>query len=300
MTTGKNRGSDGCLCCGSPRLESEATLTSLFLSRRAWQGPPEMTRMHHCRDCGFRFYERGLSDAEAASLYARYRSDEYQRERQKDEPFYTKRAHAEIEAHERSESRRRAIESMLTQVGIGAVGSALDYGGADGRLIADLPATRKAVYDIAATPAIEGVEAIREGELTAEWDLVVCAQTLEHISQPKDLVRRLLALTRPEGHVYLEVPAQQWRDLTLPGSLRDALLRLALRHRWLHIALDVYSTAFRIKAGVLPPFGLVPMREHLNFFSVAALEALATRAGGRVVHCGYDPNGQIVAVVRRP
>jgi SAM-dependent methyltransferase len=256
--------------------------------------------MLRCLDCEFRFYERGLSETEAANLYAHYRSEEYQRERQKDEPFYTEKAHAGFEAFENSPLRRRSLERKLAELGIGPLDSALDYGGADGRLIAELPAKRKAVYDIAGTPPVEGVEAVRADELRNDWDLIVCAQTLEHISDPLDLVRRLLALVRPGGHLYLEVPAQLWKNKTFAGALRDGVLRLALRHRWLHIALDVYSTAFRIKAGILPPFGLVPMREHLNFFSAAALEALARRAGGEVVDCGDDPLSGIVAAVRRP
>lgn len=235
------------------------------------------------------------------SLYAQYRSDEYQRERQKDEPFYTKRAHAAVEASERSPERRQAFQKMLGDLGIlDGLGSVLDFGGADGRFIADLPAKRKAVYDISGTAAVEGIEHANASALLESWDLVVCAQTLEHISDPMEFVRRLMALARPGGHVYLEVPRQFWKNWTIEGRLRDRTMLLALHHRWLHIALDVYSTAFRIKAGVLPPFGLVPMREHLNFFSVSALGEIARGAGGEVVHCDADRLGSIVAIVRRP
>ena len=294
------RGADGCLCCGSTKLDAQTTLTSLFLSRRAWGGTPVKTLLYRCLDCGFRFYERGLSDDEVRSLYRRYRTGEYQRERQKDEPFYTKRAHARIEESERSDARRQSFESVLARAGIRHAETVLDYGGADGRLIAGLPAGRKAVYDIAGTAAVEGVEALTSESPFSEWDLVVCAQTLEHVSDPLEFVRTLLATTRHGGHLYLEVPIQSWRDRSMPGALRDRVLQFALRYRWFHVALDVYSTAFRIKFAILPPFGIVPMREHLNFFSTAALNALAVRAEGKVLHCGQeDTLGAIVAIVQR-
>ena len=296
----KDRGSGGCLCCGSTTLENEPTLTSLFLSRKAWHGPPELTRIHRCRDCDFRFYERALSDREARNLYEGYRSDDYQQDRSRDEPFYTKRVHAEIMRSEGSEERRAFFRSMLNRAGIGGkFGAVLDYGGADGRLIIDLDADRKAVYDLAGTAALDGIERVASAEPSGEWDLVVCAQTLEHVSEPISVVRQLLQLARPGGHVFLEVPLELWRRIAGPRSGREMLLRQALRRRWLHVVMDIYSTAFRLTVGVVPPFGWIPMREHVNFFSVASIEALARRSGGELVYCSEPGANPIVAVLRR-
>ena len=57
------------------------------------------------------------------------------------------------------------------------------------------------------------------------------------------------------------------------------------------LALDVYSTAFRVKLGVLPPFGFVPMREHVSFFTEASLGALARRVGLTVLALGPGIGG---------
>lgn len=297
----RHRGASGCLCCASQRLETQPTLTSLFLSRVAWQGRPELTSIHRCIDCDFRFYDRGLSDDEAAAFYAAYRTDDYLAQRHADEPFYTRRVHAEIERFLHSPARRESLARVLERGGVATpVGSVLDYGGGDGRLISALHANRRAVFDIGGeTAVLAGIEAVSADQLREEWDLVVCAQTLEHVTDPPATVQQLLALTRPGGSMYLEVPNEIWKNATFPGRMRDALLRLAARSRRLFIAADVYSTGFRIKTGVLPPLGFMPMREHLNYFTPRALDALVRRAGGEVMFADFDSLGGIVAVARR-
>ena len=273
----------------------------MFVSRTAWQGRPELTSVHRCLDCDFRFHDRGLSDAEVAAFYADYRTDDYFERRHADEPFYTRKAHAEIERCEHSPARHASLALVLERGRVMLpVGSVLDYGGGDGRLISALNANRKAVFDLAAgTAMLTGIEAVPADQLREEWDLVVCAQTLEHVTDPLAMVQRLLALTRPGGSLYLEVPNEIWKNATFPGRIRNAVLRLASKWRWLFIAMDIYSTGFRIKAGVLPPLGFLPMREHLNYFTPQALEALVRRAGGEVTFAGFDSLGAIVAVARK-
>lgn len=77
-----------CLCCRGKNLTAESTLTSLFLSRAAWEGPPEITELLYCNDCGFRTYRRHLSDTEAKKYYSDYRGKRYAAERSRDEFFY--------------------------------------------------------------------------------------------------------------------------------------------------------------------------------------------------------------------
>lgn len=296
-----HRGADGCLCCGSPRLESDQTLTSLFLSRKAWGGRPEPTWIHRCPACDFRFYDRGLSDAEAQAFYDTYRTADYLTQRHADEPFYTRQVHADIEQFLHSPARRASLAQVLVRGGVPEeISAVLDYGGSDGTLISELNAARKAVFDIGGSATMPGIEAVRAAELREEWDLVVCAQTLEHVTDPLATVQELLRLARPGGSLYLEVPNEIWKSATSPGRVKTALFRAASRWRWLFIALDLYSTGFRIKTGVLPPLGLMPMREHLNYFTPDALAALARRAGGEVVISGFDSLGGVIAIVRKP
>ena len=78
-------------------------------------------------------------------------------------------------------------------------------------------------------------------------------------------------LTNQGGLIYIELPSQQWRSDVHNGPIRNLLLRLAIKSRKLHQILDLYSTAFRVKIGCLPPLGFVPMREHVNFFTLELL-----------------------------
>lgn len=292
-----HRGREGCLCCGSGRLESDRTLTSLFLSRTAWHGRPELTSIHRCLECDFRFYDRGLSDAEASAFYAAYRTSDYLTNRHADEPFYTRKLHAGIDQFLHSPARRNALAQALANGGVSTMDAVLDYGGSDGTLISELAAPRKAVFDIGGDDTIAGIA--RATELREEWDVVVCAQTLEHVTDPFATMQELLRLTRPGGSIYVEVPNEIWRRAPSPRFAKNALLRIAAKWRWLFIAMDIYSTGFRVKTGVLPPLGFMPMREHLNYFTPRALAALARRAGGEVTFTGFNLTEQIVVVARK-
>jgi len=264
----------------------------------AWNGRPEVTSVHRCLDCDFRFYDRGLSDAEAAAFYAAYRTSDYLKNRHADEPFYTRKVHAGIDEFLHSPIRRKSLAEALARGGVSSFENVLDYGGSDGTLISELGATRKAVFDIGGSETIAGVE--KATELREEWDLVVCAQTLEHVTDPFATMQELVRLTRPGGAIYVEVPNEIWKRAASPRPVRNVLLRVASKSRWLFIAMDIYSTGFRIKTGVLPPLGFMPMREHLNYFTPRALAALTSRAGAEVAFSGFNLTGEIVVVARKP
>jgi hypothetical protein len=142
-------------------------------------------------------------------------------------------------------------------------------------MIRDVEARRKAVLDPSGGAVENGIE--RLAAPAGAWALVVCAQVLEHVSAPEAMLREIRKILR--GIVYLEVPDQRWR-----GSVAAPrpLLEFLCRHPALLLGADLYSTFFRVKLGRLPPFGFVPMREHVNFFTPQALRSLAERCGLRV------------------
>ena len=59
--------------------------------------------------------------------------------------------------------------------------------------------------------------------------------------------------------------------------MRNLMLSLAVKSRRLHQLMDLYSTAFRVKLGFLPPLGFAPMREHVNFFTLESISKLGER-----------------------
>ena len=279
MNSSQSRLSAGCLCCGSADLIKEQTLISPYLAFKAMATGPSECQLCVCRACGFRFYDRGLIDEETSSYYRGYRNEKYYIDRNGFEPFYTRSVHDRLSDHMCSAKRRDSFGAAISTAGVATpLDLVIDYGGGDGSLIADLPAARKISFDPSGTEGWTGIEVVerREALPSGEADLVVCAQVLEHVSNPQGLLDDMVSLLRSGGVLYLEVPDQLWRRWS---SLRPskAFVTWLCRHPRALLAADTYSTAFRVKLGALPPFGFVPMREHINFYSAMALRAFVER-----------------------
>jgi SAM-dependent methyltransferase len=296
-----DRTTGGCLCCESPELRLSPTVVSPYLAYKAWQGQPEPTSLATCARCGFRFYSRDFTDAEAAQYYREYRDETYLQERHRFEPFYTRKVHHSTSEWLASDARRRSLSAVLAQAGAPATfTSVLDYGGGTGALLRDLVAARKAVFEVSEVIPERNLEHLRvPAEIGNGWELVLSAQVLEHVAAPAELVEAMVAAAGPGGFLYLEVPDQAWRDLWQPRRGMERWVRFLCRHPRALLAADVYSTAFRVKTGVLPPYGFVPMREHLNFFTLEALAALAARFRLDNVYCQKDSLGNLVLVARK-
>lgn len=262
---------------------------------------PALTRIMFCADCGFRFFDRGLSDGETERYYRGYRSNDYCVARNRCEPFYTPRVHRELAVWLASPQRRQALAEVLVHSGgNGKFGLILDYGGGDGTLIADLDARERAVVDPSGAQPVAGVSRITEEACSErQWDLIVCAQVLEHLTDPRRTVEKLGGLLAPAGRMYLEVPDEIWENRSFAGALRDRWLGWLVRRPTMLLAGDIFSTACRIKLGILPPFGFIPMREHLQYFTEQSLRAIIHACGLHVVGSGRNSAGQIYAVVAR-
>ncbi len=270
----------GCLCCGSVRLQHSSAAVSPFLAHRAWRGKAKPTELITCCDCGFRFFRRGLSDQEAARYYAGYYDDKYCTERYKYEPFFTRKTRDASDKWAASQERRDRLTEYLASAGLDPVfDSVCDYGGGRGSLIREIQSPHKAVLDISGGAVEDGVESISRSEfLATQWHLIVCAHVLEHVSSPRATLKDIFDNTRSGGSIYVEVPNQTWRSSSLFGPSKR-LTTIACHSRYLFLACDVYGAAFRTIFGVLPPLAFVPMREHLQFFTQRALEAVVKRTG---------------------
>ncbi len=295
-----NRGSQGCLCCGNPHLKGETTVVSPFLAKRGWDGKPELTLVMFCDSCGFRFYNRGLSESEGNRYYQGYRDQTYFKDRNRFEPFYTKSAYNADSTWLVSKGRRAALAHALEQGGAPkSFEAALDFGGGTGQMLLDIEATRKSVFDVSGGQTEAGVTRISSQELGSHWDLVLSCQVLEHLADPFCSLQTIANNLSKGGWLYAEVPDQHWSNSARNGSAREAWLSWIIDKPRLLLAADIVSTAFRIKCGFLPPMGFIPMREHLNYFTVEALCALLRRAGFSVRWSGRNLENSICAVATR-
>ncbi|MDP3514130.1 MAG: methyltransferase domain-containing protein [Sulfuritalea sp.] len=295
------RSAAGCLCCGSSNLQHETQIVSGFLAARAWGGPPQLTQLVCCADCGLRFFERGLSESEVARYYRSYRDAEYVRDRRRWEIFYTPTQHAAQVAWSHSAQRTEALRAALTGADAPLrFASALDHGGDHGHMLTAVEADRKAVFDPSARATLPGIDGYADSHLLpGGWDLILSCQVLEHVSVPAAYLREIGTLLADSGWLYLEVPVEQWRPAPGSDALRAAWLKLLLPSRPLLMVADLLCTASRIKLGRLPPLGFVAMREHLNYFTAAALRAILTNGGFTVHTCGINRAGQLFAVARK-
>jgi hypothetical protein len=296
-----DRASGGCLCCESRDLQLFPTLVSPYLAFKAWGGEPEPTSLVTCAQCAFRFYSRDFTDSEADEYYREYRTETYYEERHRFEPFYTRAVHNETGHWLASAARRSALSATLAQAGTPKeFSSVLDYGGGTGALVRDLVAERKAVFDVSEVVPEAKLEHLRvASDVGADWELVICAQVLEHVAYPAQLMGAMVAAASPGGFIYLELPNQQWRQPVRPPRGMERWMRFLCRHPRVLLAADVYSTGFRVKTGALPPYGFVPMREHINFFTLEAMVALASRFALKTIHYQKDSQGSLVLVARK-
>lgn len=301
MGSDHDRSRAGCLCCGNRIVAYETTLVSGFLAKRAWLGPPELTRMAFCDHCGFRFFERGLSPVETSALYRDYRNAEYFCARNRWEPFYTQAQHDAVVGWARSPSRLADLRKTLDRAGLPSrFRYALDHGGNDGHMLLGIDAAVRVVFDPSGRKALPGVMSVQDPQfIRPNCDLFLSCQVLEHVSNPADYLRQAASLCADGAHLYIEVPHEMWSNHVLHGRLRDVWLRFLLRHHRLLIAADMLSTGCRVKCGFLPPMGFIPMREHLNYFTNQALDSLLVSCGFEVILSGRNGEGQLFAVARK-
>jgi hypothetical protein len=123
----------------------------------------------------------------------------------------------------------------------------LDYGGADGRFLPDLPG-EKYVFDISDIAPAEGIKRIEGESALSSYSYIQLAHILEHVSYPLALARKAASFLKDSGYLYIEVPLE----------LNDeAMNRLASR-----------DGTFRL-----------PIHEHINQYSVRPVTELLRSAG---------------------
>lgn len=301
MQSDQDRTRDGCLCCGNRTLRRETTVVSGFLAKRAWNGSPELTGMAVCDVCGFRFFQRGLSAQETGRLYLGYRDAEYFGARNSWEPFYTRAQHANVIDWSRSPSRADDLRMSFHRAGLPPrFRYALDHGGNEGHMLRGIDAERKVVFDPSGCNALAGITAISDpAGIPPQCDLLLSCQVLEHVSDPRSYLLQTADLCADGAYLYIEVPDERWSSHVLHGRLRDVWLEFLLRHRRLLILADMLNTGCRVKLGFLPPFGFIPMREHLNYFTIEALDSILLATGFERILSGRNGEGQLFAIVRK-
>jgi hypothetical protein len=285
---------DRCVVCESKSFVRYPAVSSPFISQIVqWRQPLRCT-LDECTSCGHRFYDLRLDDSEMARLYANYRGKAYFALRHSWEPWYTATVNDSI-GHDRREidSRRAYVLDFLRKSLPPAVfaGEVLDYGGDKGQFMPPELGKHKYVFEVSDQEPIEGVVHLTERRaLRRHFDLVMLCHVLEHLSNPIKFLSELRDQLGPatgEQWTYAEVPLERPRLLKRPiaGPARRGEAAWITRSRRLWLFLDLCSTLSRKKLDTVPPFGIIKLHEHLNFFSSRSLRTLFERAGFSVHAC---------------
>jgi len=248
-----------------------------FLASRIWNKIALDAQLESCRECTFRFFSPRLTDAEQAKLYAGYRGEEYQKEREAVEPWYTAAFNASFDSEESLTTRRAFLSAVFArELDDKKVATVLDFGGHRGELIAGLFENAKSfVFDVSGVEPVDGVCALATLEdcKAHNFDLIVCSNVMEHVADPRETVEEILKVSGPESLVFFEVPEE------LPLGFSSMLKRLV---QYLVLVLRRRPVAFALLDRAI----LLQMHEHVNCFSQKALSRLLTRNAWRIESTG--------------
>ena len=238
------------------KIRDLVTLSMSFFSRVTTRFA--FVEMQLCMHCFFIQTKTPFRDEDLMRLYLDYRSPSYNRERIYFEPEYAGIA-AEVGQSETELSVRRSALSTFLRKGLQTsdAHTVLDYGGADGRFIPDIPGS-KFVYEISSMDPVPGVTRIKSESELGTYSIVLFAHVTEHVTHPLRLVRKLSAYVEPGGYLYIETP-QEISDQQ----------RAELQH-----------SAPRWNIGI---------HEHINYYCVPAVAALLEAAGFAVVAIESSP-----------
>ena len=260
----RERTASQCVCCGSEDLVHSPAVLMPFVADRIFGWKPvvideswglrsirpghaySICKSLRCGQCGHLFCDLRFSDAEMAALYNKYREEAYTALRESYEPGYAVRNSAlkkPIQFTAQTEAfLEPLVESPLT---------ILDWGGDTGL---NTPFKGKSavhdVYDISDKDVELGARRVSLEEAWAtKYRLIVCAQLLEHVSYPSDILLSVRQSMDASSVLYIELP---YEDL-----MRRKLEAPELEKRHWH--------------------------EHINFYSERSLRTLIENCGLRII-----------------
>jgi Methyltransferase domain len=202
-------------------------------------GKSVLVEIEICESCSFIQTKLPFSDDAIGRLYKDYRSDSYNQERIRFEPEYASIASEVGGCPQEIQARTLGLTRWLTgKFNVDKKFSMLDYGGADGKFLPDLPGG-KYVFDISDIAPAEGIIRIGDESGLGSYSYVQLAHVLEHVSYPLVLTRKAASFLKPSGYLYIEVP----QDLTDP-----AISRLANGDKTVRLPIHEHINQYAVKS----------------------------------------------------
>ena len=285
-----------CLICGGNNLEYKETVVSdfvmariepLFVSGKVNNYP---TKLCYCHDCTFAFYDYRFTEKEETDLYRNYRDAEYQKMRQRYEPWYTAKINDALNNdHLALSEQKRVIRETIQRHETKGIGAALDYGGNEGKTFyPELGTEEKYVYDISGVECVEGVCHVGTFEelLHYRYDFIMCNMLFEHLTKPKETLDQIGKLGDDNTLYYIEVPSENPFVSGDKFSLRKNI-SLAFNPRY-----NVFLLAKSYLAMRRQPF--MPMKEHINFFTTKSMRIMLEKSGFECLEVRENPEKAVL------
>jgi predicted SAM-dependent methyltransferase len=211
-------------------------------------GKSVLVEIESCTFCSFIQTKLPFPEEAIGRLYSNYRSDSYNQERIRYEPEYASIASQVGTSNQEVQTRKLGLTRWLTgKLVRDGDFSMLDYGGADGKFLPELPG-QKYVFDISDIEPVMGIKRIGSESELSSYSYIQIAHVLEHVSSPLILARKAMSFLKSSGYLYVEVP---W-------ELSDEMMSRLANHD---------KTA------------RLPIHEHINQYSVKSVTELMRSAG---------------------
>ena len=259
-----------CVICKGKEIKRKRATVVPFLTNRIFGRNSFRTSLIYCKTCGFQFYAVRFNENELVRLYNNYRDDEYIRQRNKYEPWYTRRLNDGLFARtETLLNRKKSLLELTENYCLGfsdQIGTVLDFGGDKGQLLDGVfNQSKKFVYEISNVELLPGINrAFFPSPDT--FDFIICSNVLEHVSYPAETIKMIWDMAHENSIVYLEVPFEQ------PYSVSTIVKRIVQQSMLLIFRPLQFIETFGLGM-------LTHMHEHVNYFSVKSLQILIENAG---------------------
>lgn len=196
-----------CILCGSQECTGSRAHFAPFLVERMFNDKNIQTKLIHCKKCNFWFSRYRPNDLEMEKLYAGYRGEEYVRQRKKYEPGYSAEFY---ESADYMVKRKQELGVFFRKwIECDLIHTLLDYGGDEGQYIPDpFCNAEKYVFEISGKKVRDGIILLNDLEEVKRkrFDLVMCCQVLEHVSDPIEVIENMTGVLKKGGYLYIEVP----------------------------------------------------------------------------------------------
>ncbi len=161
------------------------------------------SKYFYCQECSLGFFNYRYSPKEMSLIYNLYRGDKYLKNRNKWEPWYTKDFNATHDRPSYINSRKKYLETFLSDNLKSKPQTLVDYGGDKGQYVPDLGQEISYVLDVSNNDTMPGIRRIANLNEVVNPDLVILSHVLEHVSNPLSMLENLLEQSKV---LYVEVP----------------------------------------------------------------------------------------------